>query len=282
MTAMLGATANQSLQADGLHWPLVAAMPHWQVVDFISDLHLHAGEPANFQAWQLYMEHTAAQAVFILGDLFDLWVGDDVLGTSAIDAGATRGSFEQQCVRVLQRAAARRAVFFMRGNRDFLVGEPFAGACGMQLLHDPTVLNFSGQRWLLSHGDALCLDDTDYMQFRALVRSAAWQQDFLGQPLPQRRAVASDLRARSEARKKSASSLGDLDTQAVIDWLDTANASVLIHGHTHRPWNHALAGNKQRWVLSDWDARATPPRAQVLRITAGTPARMQRLSAARA
>ena len=261
-------------------WPRLCAAPSWFCIDFISDLHLHAGEPATFAAWQHYMEHTPAQAVFILGDLFEAWVGDDVISGVALEP-RDGDVFEDHCARILKRCAAQRAVFFMRGNRDFLVGEAFTRACGVVLLHDPTILDFSGARWLLSHGDALCLADTDYMQFRALVRSAAWQQEFLGQPLAQRKAMARELRARSEARKRSHPVAVDVDRQAAVDWLRAAQAPRLIHGHTHRPADHDLGGNMQRIVLSDWDLRASPPRAQVLRMTAGahvSAATLQRLA----
>lgn len=259
-------------------WPLLKAATGWRVVDFISDLHLHAGEPDNFAAWQAYLRRTTAQAVFILGDLFDVWVGDDALDAPDAD------SFDARCAAVLREASSRHALFFMRGNRDFLVGEAFARACGMQLLHDPTVLEFGGRRWLLSHGDALCLDDTDYMQFRALVRGGAWQRSFLAQPLAERQSVARDLRARSEARKQSMTGWVDPDTAAVAQWLATAEAAALIHGHTHRPADHALQDGRMRHVLSDWDGGASTPRAQVLRLTADGrgPVRVGRLPAASA
>lgn len=267
-----------------LAWPQISAPPSWGAIDFISDLHLHASEPETFLAWQHYMEHTGAQAVFILGDLFEVWVGDDAVGPVA-DSPSDGDSFEDRCAQTLKRCAAQRDVFFMRGNRDFLAGEAFTRACGVQLLEDPTILDFAGQRWLLSHGDALCLADTDYLQFRALVRSAAWQREFLGQPLEQRKAVARELRERSEARKRSSPVWVDVDTREAAAWLTTGGATCLIHGHTHRRADHALGGNLRRIVLSDWDLRADPPRAQVLRIAIGThngPATVQRLAPASA
>ncbi len=250
------------------------------MIDFISDLHLHAAAPDNFLAWQDYMDRATAQAVFILGDLFDVWVGDDLVHGVACLPSAT-DSFEDRCAQTLLRASKRLDVFFMCGNRDFLVGEAFTRACGVRLLHDPSILSFAGQRWLLSHGDALCLADTSYMQFRALVRSPAWQQEFLGKPLQQRKAIAHDLRLRSEARKRTLTVLIDVDTRAATQWLLAATATCLIHGHTHRPANHDLGGNLRRVVLSDWDLQACPARAQVLRISIGAndgPANMQRIA----
>ena len=239
-------------------WPVLLAPTHWRQIDFISDLHLQASEPATFEAWQQTLQTTSADALVILGDLFEVWVGDDVATSLA------GSSFEAQCGRVLQATAQRLPVFFMHGNRDFLLGPAFARACGMTLLADPTVLSLGNERYLLSHGDALCLDDTDYLQFRTQVRSADWQEAFLSQPLAQRQAIARDLRAQSETRKRSGVAYADVDAQAARDWLQTANASTLIHGHTHRPADHDLAEGLRRIVLSDWDAGAQPPRQQVL------------------
>lgn len=228
-------------------------------VDFISDLHLQASEPATFSAWQRYMQNTPADAVFILGDLFEVWVGDDLL--------EERG-FEVQCAQVIKQTAARVPTFFMHGNRDFLVGNDLMTACNTTLLADPTVLSFNHQRWLLSHGDALCLDDVDYMQFRQQVRSADWQQTFLAKPLAERQAIARDLRQQSETRKESGAEYADVDTNAARQWLQQAESATLIHGHTHKPAMHDMGDGLQRVVLSDWDAAATLPRAEVLRLSA--------------
>lgn len=205
------------------------------------------------------MATTTADAVVVLGDLFEVWVGDDLIDQSA---------FEDACVAVLRAATQRRPVYFMHGNRDFLAGPACMAATGMQLLPDPVVLDAFGQRWLLSHGDALCLDDTDYMAFRAEVRSAAWQAQFLGRPLSDRQAVARQLREASKARQRNGMAYADVDTGAARDWLVAAGAQTLVHGHTHRPGRHALASGLSRVVLSDWDARAVPPRLEVLRLSA--------------
>ena len=237
----------------------LTAQPSWQAVDFISDLHLQASEPGTSNAWQRYMQTTPADAVFILGDLFEVWVGDDVL--------QERG-FERQCAQVIKQTATRTPVFFMHGNRDFLVGAAMMAAADAALLSDPTVFIFHNQRWLLSHGDALCVDDTPYMQFRQLVRSAPWQQAFLAKPLAQRQAIARSLRQQSEANKQMTTHYADVDTHAARQALGKANSATLIHGHTHKPGVHNLGKDMQRMVLSDWDASATPPRAQVLRLSA--------------
>lgn len=247
-------------------WPELQAPVHWQQLDFISDLHLQASEPANLAAWERYMTHTQADAIFILGDLFDVWIGDDVL-TSPAQESSEPSPFEQRCVRTLQAAAGRCSVFFMHGNRDFLVGSDFIRACGISMLEDPTALVFAGQRWLLSHGDALCLDDTDYMQFRALVRTTEWQRTFLAKPLAERKAIAQGLRQQSEARKQSGAVYADVDPAAATQWLNTTQCTQLIHGHTHKPADHLIGAGLHRIVLSDWDMQATPPRAEVLRLS---------------
>ena len=238
------------------------APPSWRTVDFISDLHLgELGSTSNFNAWQHYMQGTPADAVFILGDLFEAWVGDDAVGCD-------EANFEDRCARVLAQTAARVPVFFMHGNRDFLVTQSLAKRCGITLLADPTVLEFSGQRWLLSHGDALCIDDLDYLRFRAQVRSPEWQQAFLAKPLVERQAIARGLRQQSQAHQRSSVSYAEVDAATARQWLVQARASTLIHGHTHRPAVHDLHNGLSRVVLSDWDAGASPPRAQVLRLSA--------------
>lgn len=235
------------------------APSHWQRVDFISDLHLQASEPQTFEAWRQYLDQTTADAVFILGDLFEVWVGDDVVSDTA--------SFEAECSRVLQQTAQRLPVYLMHGNRDFLMGDALMQACGATLLPDPTVLQFGPARWLLSHGDALCLGDTDYQVFRSQVRSPEWQRNFLEQPLAARQNIARNLRSQSEAKKQAETEYADVDTSAALQWLATAKAQHLLHGHTHKPGFHRLDAAHDRTVLSDWDLGATPPRAEVLRLT---------------
>ena len=245
--------------------PSVQAPQHWQRVDFISDLHLDAHERATFDAWAQHMAHTPADALFILGDLFEVWVGDD-----------NPDPFALQCIAVLKATAQRLPVYFMCGNRDFLVGADLLKASGMQGLSDPTVLdlgatgNAQPTRILLSHGDALCLDDHDYLAFRAQVRQPEWQAAFLAKPLTERQAYARDVRNKSEALKRSHTTqadftdYADVDSQAAIAWLKGADAQVLLHGHTHKPAVHDLGDGLSRWVLSDWHADSQPPRLEVL------------------
>ena len=239
------------------------APAHWRCIDFISDLHLQADEPDTFQAWRHYLQHTAADAVFILGDLFEVWVGDDVLDGHR---SPTEAGFEGACVQVLRSAASRMPVYIMHGNRDFLMGSALMNACACTLLDDPTVLEISGQRWLLTHGDVLCLDDQEYMQFRSMVRDTPWQQDFLNQPLAKRLELARQMRLQSEARKQADTVYADVDVAAANASMDTLHANHMIHGHTHRPGNHPMGAGRERFVLSDWDLSALPPRAEVVRL----------------
>jgi len=261
----------------------LGARPHWRRIDFISDLHLHVADRHTFAAWQHYLQTTSAHAVFMLGDLFEVWVGDDVL--SSPDTAAPDNAFAQSCVQALRQASERLDLFFLFGNRDFLVGPRCLQACNMQGLADPCVLELGSARWLLSHGDALCLDDVAYQQFRALVRSAAWQSEFLAQRLAQRQATARQMRLQSEQVKRSHPVRVDVDNAAALALIDGADASVLVHGHTHQPADHPLADGRRRIVLSDWDLQATPPRAQVLRVAlsaSGEPLDCSRLTPAQA
>ncbi len=233
----------------------------WAAIEFISDLHLQAEEPATFEAWRSYMASTRANAVFILGDLFEVWVGDDSL---------KQPGFASDCAAVIHAATRHVPVFVMHGNRDFLLGDGLLRSCGVTLLSDPTVLGFAGQRWLLTHGDALCTGDANYMRFREQVRSAQWQEEFLARPLGERQAIGREMRAQSEARKRDLGQVdyGQVDDASVLAWLDATDSRVMIHGHTHLPHDHAVEGGRMRIVLSDWDAQAAPPRLEVLRLTA--------------
>ena len=242
--------------------PLVAQLqgaPDWRVIDLISDLHLQPTEPQTVQAWRDYLARSQADAIFMLGDLFEVWVGDDALDEPC--------SFEAECAALLREAAQKRPLFFMVGNRDFLAGDEFLRRSGMTALTEPTVLHWVGPNILLSHGDALCLGDVEYQQFRALSRSAAWQQQLLVQPLAVRRAIGKSARSESEQRKQSGAPYADADPQMTATWMQAAQAPWLIHGHTHQPADHALGKDQWRIVLSDWHIDANTQRAEVLRVT---------------
>lgn len=237
----------------------VSALPAWRVIDFVSDLHLSPALPLTQAALARHLAETPADAVFVLGDLFEVWIGDDARALPA----------ERALVDLLADAAARRHIAFMAGNRDFLVGRAMLQACGMMGLPDPTVLSAWGQRLLLTHGDALCLADTEYQAFRREVRGAAWQRAFLERPLAERSAIAADIRRKSEARRRFDGRPDvDVDTATAVAWLHATGAAEMVHGHTHRPGSDELAPGFKRHVLSDWDLDdTTHPRAEVLRLT---------------
>lgn len=240
--------------------PPVHAAAHWQAIEFVSDLHLCDKQPATFDRWGQYMRSTDADAVFILGDLFEVWIGDDA---------CVPGSFASAAAQVLSEAATRRTVGFMAGNRDFLVGPAWLQRCGLLALPDPMVLQAWDRNVLLSHGDALCLDDLAYQDFRAEVRCADWQERFLARPLEERARLARGMRDASEVakRQRAAEDYADVVPAAALDWLEASGCQDLVHGHTHRPGTHELATGHRRHVLSDWDFDTSPVRGQVLRLT---------------
>ncbi len=247
------------------------APARWSAIDFVSDLHLQAAEPGTAQAFCDYLRDCEADALFILGDLFEVWIGDDLLaaGPEARAAEPEFGFLAAICAE-LRAFSARKPLHVLHGNRDFLLGAGFAAASGAQLLDDPTLLRWRERRLLLSHGDGLCLDDRDYLAFREQVRAPGWQETFLARPLAGRAAFARGLRQRSEARKQDpAMAWADVDHPAATAWLQACGADTLVHGHTHRPGRHELAPGLQRLVLSDWDVTATPARAEALRLDAG-------------
>lgn len=224
----------------------------------VSDSHVDTDRPALTAAlcdWlsaqcQGGSKEAAPDALVILGDLVDAWVGDDAL------AHPTAGQAARSLVACLRGIAdAGIAVHIMHGNRDFLIGEHFAQACGAQLLQDPAVLSIAnGPAVAITHGDQLCTADHAYQAFRNQVRSASWQQDFLAKPLPERLAIARHLRETSEIEKSGkAMTIMDVtprDCELLIDRLD---ADMLLHGHTHRPGCSTLPNGKVRWVLPDWE-----------------------------
>lgn len=218
----------------------------------VSDLHLHPGRPDLLEAWGAFLlgPVSRASALYVLGDLFDAWAGDDDLGDP----------FSAQVVEPLARCAvAGLRVRIMHGNRDFLLGSAFAARAGAIIAADPSFLDAPGRpttRTLLSHGDALCTDDSDYQSFRATVRTRDWQSAFLGRPLSSRKAEIAHMRSRSEDEKRrKASAIMDVNELAVAALLRAHGYPRLIHGHTHRPGVHAheVDGRRcERWVLPDW------------------------------
>lgn len=224
-------------------------MPHTL---FISDLHLTAERPQINQHFFDFIEETApqAEALYILGDLFEYWAGDDDIEDplNAAVAEALSG-LNNKNVRL----------YFMHGNRDLLLGQAYAARCGMQIIPDPTVIDLYGTRTLLMHGDTLCTDDIEYQKFRANARHPETQQKFLAQPLAVRHQQLRGMRAQSEASKSvKATAIMDVSPASVEQVLREQHYPRLIHGHTHRPARHALVvdGRQcERQVLSDWHDR---------------------------
>jgi UDP-2,3-diacylglucosamine hydrolase len=215
---------------------------------FISDLHLDAGRPLIMQLFLDFLESRAcgADALYILGDLFEAWIGDD--DQSDINQSVCQGL--RQC------AASGTPVFVMHGNRDFLLGERFAEQSSCTLLQDPTLIDLYGTPTLLMHGDLLCTDDTEYLSFREMVHDKQWQTGFLVKSLEQRRKIAVDMRTLSrEKTGDKAEAIMDVNQEAVIQMMAENQVPRLIHGHTHRPDVHELLiANEpaRRFVLGDW------------------------------
>lgn len=216
---------------------------------FVSDVHLAPERPALTRAFLHFLDHEAIRSgrLFILGDLFDHWIGDD-------DVDAPLNA--QVIVAIARLHAGGCRVHLMHGNRDFLIGTTCAQAMGATLIDDPHVIETAGVRTLLAHGDAYCTRDEPYQRFRTMVRSHAWQADFLARPLAERRRIAQDLRARSEQTKRSKpASEMDVDPAAVESALRASGCDRMIHGHTHLPARHRLTVDGracERWVLADW------------------------------
>jgi len=217
---------------------------------FISDLHLDETRPVISRAFFDFLDQKArgADALYILGDFFEVWVGDDD------DSAYSR----EVVARLREFSDSGTPLFFMHGNRDFLVGEQFCREAGATLLGDPTVIDLYGKPVLLMHGDSLCTRDTEYMAFRQQARSPEWQQALLAQPLEARRAFARNARQQSKSMNSlKAEDIMDVTPSEVVAALERHNAQIMIHGHTHRPDCHELVANgspAQRWVLGDWGA----------------------------
>ena len=223
---------------------------------FISDLHLQASHPKMTEGFlQLLTRLQGAESLYILGDFFEVWIGDDYDDpmVTAIKSG------------LKQLSESGTAVYLMHGNRDFLLGDEFASRCGGKLIDDPTVVDLYGQRVVLMHGDSLCTRDSAYMEFRQQVRDPAWQQAFLARPLLERMMVAQQLRQQSQAANSNkASDIMDVTHEEVIKSLVKHDVNLMIHGHTHRPGIHTIrlpedvngSTEAHRIVLGAWDQKA--------------------------
>jgi UDP-2,3-diacylglucosamine hydrolase len=212
---------------------------------FISDCHLDASRPAVTDTLVDFLEKRAATArcLFILGDLFEVWLGDD-------DPAAEH----QRVIALLQQLGRKTELFFMAGNRDFLLGKTFADENNITLLDEPYLLQLDETRIVLIHGDILCTDDHDYQAFRSMVRVPEWQSEFLARPLPERQQLAAQMRSYSvDAMAQKSMQIMDVNPAAVENCFRVNEASVIVHGHTHRPAVHDYDSNQTRIVLGDWD-----------------------------
>ena len=216
---------------------------------FISDLHLEQGRPEHVAALDnLLTRHAGnAEALYVLGDLFETWIGDDDDSDFNVSVEAIFRRFSD----------AGSKLYFMHGNRDFLLGHDFAARCGGELIAENTVIDLYGRPTLLLHGDSLCTRDEKYQQFRAMVRAEAWQRDILSKTLQERRMIAQFMRMQSQqGNANKAENIMDVTPEEVIRVLDDAGVCDMIHGHTHRPAVHELVtakGAGKRYVLGDWN-----------------------------
>lgn len=232
------------------------------VAMFVSDLHLDPALPLTTARFFSFLEDSApqAQSLYLLGDIFEAWIGDDDLGAD----------FNRRVADALAALAAKNvSLYWIAGNRDFLVGQDFARAAHLSLLNDPHVLTLAGQRLVLTHGDALCTDDTAYMAFRKQVRDPLWQQQFLSQPLAARKQIAEGMRQQSRASQRGKSmQIMDVNQDAVEALFDDSGAQVMVQGHTHRPARHEHGHDRVRHVLPDWDLDHGQPRGGWLALKA--------------
>ncbi len=225
-----------------------SSIPDIVAIHFISDLHLDPRQPSVVDGFLHYLKTRGqnAQTLYILGDFFEAWIGDDF-----------SNPFTESVIAGLKTYTSRNIpVFFMHGNRDFLIGERFLEQTGCQLLTDPTVIDLFGRKALLMHGDTLCTDDVEYQNFRKTVRDPIWQHDFLAKPLEVRLSIAQNLREISkEKTHEKQYEIMDVAQTEVERVMADYNVDLLIHGHTHRPNRHELviAGRPaERYVLGDW------------------------------
>ena len=232
---------------------------------FVSDVHLQENMPATTAAFLAFLESHATRAgqLYLLGDLFEYWAGDDDL----------TAPFNQRIVNALRAVSdAGTALFWIAGNRDFLVGAQFAAATGARILLDGTVVRIAGQAIVLAHGDAQCTDDVAYIAFRDEVRQPRWQEKFLALPLAQRKAIIDDLREKSRAAQHGkTAAIMDVNPAAIAALFASSATRLMIHGHTHRPATHVVKDVESgaamtRHVLPDWDCDAVPPRGGWLAI----------------
>jgi UDP-2,3-diacylglucosamine hydrolase len=212
---------------------------------FISDLHLDSAIPERVEAFNRFLRHEVSRCdeLYLLGDLTEVWIGDD-----------DDSPFAEALATELLDAAKRCRIRLMHGNRDFLIGGAFARSTGVELIDDPFMIERNGQRLLLCHGDALCVDDVAYQHTREMLRSNAWQDEVKAKPLAERRSMAAAMRTKSRnANANKPSNIMDVADRAVAAAVSLHRATALIHGHTHRPGIHTIGTVAKRYVLGDWN-----------------------------
>lgn len=229
--------------------PDVNAQPELAAI-FVSDIHLSAGMPKTTDAFLAFLKTwaTKAKQLYLLGDLFEYWPGDDAISEP----------YNQKIIDSLNSLKLKGIqLYWVAGNRDFLVGNDFATATGAMPLSDPSLIHICGNKIIISHGDAECTDDVAYIEFRKKVRHPQWQLEFLSAPLEQRKAVIEGMRNNSklEQQKKSAAIM-DVNPEAINRLFSSLKAKILIHGHTHRPATHIKETGDIRYVLPDWDCES--------------------------
>lgn len=212
---------------------------------FVSDCHLDVNRQDITTEFIRFLQNRAikAQFLYILGDLFDTWIGDDDLALT-----------HTKLFRCLKSLSRNTQIFFLVGNRDFLLGKRTASQMGAKLIQEPIVLSLGNRKIGLLHGDILCTDDTDYQQFRKKVRTPNWQDNFLAKPFAERKQIAADLRQQSKtAMQHKTSNITDVNEQTVLQQFVELDVNCIIHGHTHRPATHHYKNNLTRFVLGDWN-----------------------------
>lgn len=234
---------------------IVLSGPIW----LASDLHLGPATPATSEAFLAFLQAAEEEAAALLlpGDIFDAWIGDDVIRAAP--------PWLATALTALRATAGRIPVWLGRGNRDFLIGEELAAAVGARLLPEPALLQTDYGDVLLTHGDEFCTDDAAYQQFRQMVRNPQWQAAFLAKTIPERLAMAQQARGESQMANQSKSmEIMDVNAAAVEQAFRDSGVALMVHGHTHRPARHVLevdGSKRERWVLPDWDCdHVSPPR----------------------
>ena len=223
---------------------------------FISDLHIEQSRTDIISGLFQFLDRNKnkCEALYILGDLFEVWIGDDAIADTEIAVASKLLDFSQNGA----------SVFIMHGNRDFLIGEEYANRCGATIIYDNHLIKIEDENLLLLHGDTLCTDDIEYQRFRELVRDNIWQQEFLSKPITERAAYAQQVRDRSKLEALSKSEyIMDVNQNAVLKFFKNHKASKVLHGHTHRPAIHTIGAQSkncilekaQRVVLGDWNEK---------------------------